>query len=214
MGVPSSYTPKTAPLGYWRAMAVVAAGVLPMMVVLRARRALAATYDDPDSKAPPKAPKKPKSPQQQKPSALSAIVAPATGAMCWYGPVVALGVHEALVHLSFLITGHRGEVQAGTWLKVFLDSKDVVSHSALAVTAPPLLSSLLHTGLLGWHTAKAVDSNLIEGYSPMRGLFTPNLVDTLMYTSSAILGGLEQPAWGATAAAVYLTLRFGFNAVY
>ena len=65
----------------------------------------------------------------------------------------------------------------GSWLKVFLDSTDTTSHFMLAVTNPNPTLSLVHMGMLGWHCAKAMDSIIIQGYSPMRGLFIPNLVN-------------------------------------
>ena len=37
--------------------------------------------------------------------------------------MVALCVHEAWAHMSFVATGHRGNIATGSWLKVFLDSE-------------------------------------------------------------------------------------------
>ena len=63
-----------------------------------------------------------------------------------------------------------------------LDSKDVASHCVLATTAPQPQLAWLHVGLLGWHCAKAADSLIISGYSPLRGLFVPNLIDATSYS--------------------------------
>lgn len=74
------------------------------------------------------------------------------------------------------------QVSTGTYLKAVLDSKDAASHCALATTAPHRRLAWLHVGMLGWHCAKAADSLIISGYSPLRGLFVPNLIDTTSYS--------------------------------
>jgi hypothetical protein len=112
----------------------------------------------------------------------------------WWPSVVFLCTHEACAHVSFFLTGHRGLVQTGTWLKTILDTKDSASHGLLASTSPHSGLAVVHLLLFGWHTAKAADSILIQGYSPMRGLYLPNLVDAGAYTCSAVLGGVAQPA--------------------
>ena len=65
------------------------AGAAPVLAVIRLRQHLA-TLD-----------------------ARAAAAAPAHGAwLRWHGPVVFLCMHEALAHLSFLLTGHRGLVRS------------------------------------------------------------------------------------------------------
>jgi hypothetical protein len=123
------------------------------------------------------------------------------------GPLVLLCVHEALAHVSFFLTGHRGLVQTGTWLKVFMDSKDVFTHGGLGVASPEFALTVAHMALFGWHTAKATDSVIISGYSPMRGLYYPNLLDAGIYTVSAILGARQQPGWAVGGVALYISLR-------
>jgi hypothetical protein len=131
-----------------------------------------------------------------------------SGSLQSVGPVVALAVYEGLAHSNFLATGHRGLVQTGTWLKVLMDSTDAISHGLLAVTSPSEILSFSHTLLFGWHCAKAMDSRIINGYSPMRGLFLPNVMDTTTYCLSGLLGGAEHPEWALSASIVYGILRY------
>ena len=65
-------------------------------------------------------------------------------------------------------------------------------------------------------THKATDSLIISGYSPLRGLFVPNLVDTSVYTVSALLGARHSGChhWAAGAAVAYTGLRFGLDSIY
>ena len=72
-----------------RWIGVAVAGAAPVLAVIRLRQHLA-TLD-----------------------ARAAAAAPAHGAwLRWHGPVVFLCMHEALAHLSFLLTGHRGLVRS------------------------------------------------------------------------------------------------------
>ena len=128
-------------------------------------------------------------------------------------PVVSLAVYEALAHTNFFTTGHRGLVQTGTWLKCAMDTLDAASHGLLAATSPMLALSSVHVLLFGWHCAKATDSQIIDGYSPMRGLWLPNLIDTSAYCISALHGAYVCPEWALFGAIVYSAFRF-HNCIY
>jgi hypothetical protein len=167
-----------------RWLAVAAAGAVPMLAAMRLRRYAFETTDS-DEKASNSCRRK-----------------------TWFGAVVYLTSFESCAHVSFFLTGHRGLVQTGTWLKAILDTKDCVSHGLLASTAPYSALAVVHTLLFGWHTAKAADSILIQGYSPMRGLYLPNLIDAGTYTCSALLGAVAQPTYSIAAAMMYCVLRF------
>ena len=123
------------------------------------------------------------------------------------GPIVFLSVHEACAHISFFLTGHRGRVTTGSLLKAFLDTKDVMTHALLGICSPFLLLALAHAAMLAWHTGKAADSVLISGYSPMRGLYWPNLIDAAIYSLSAAVGAFESTSWALAGFAVYGCLR-------
>ena len=123
-------------------------------------------------------------------------------------PILFCCILEAFAHLSFLITGHRGKVLTGTWLKYAWDSLDILTHAALAFFHPQqTILCALHFLMFVWHVAKAVDSFRINGYSPLRGLFLPNCVDTASYTFSAATGMYQNSIFGCVTIFVYGSLR-------
>jgi len=98
-------------------------------------------------------------------------------------------------------------VTNGSYLKTFLDTKDVATHGLLSVYSPIAALAVVHTALLAWHTSKAVDSVIISGYSPMHGLLWPNFFDTAVYVSSTVVGALESPLWVLGGVTLYACAR-------
>ena len=88
------------------------------------------------------------------------------------------------IAVVFVVLGHRGLVLTGTWLKTILDSKDAFTHGWLSAASPSKALSVAHLALFGWHTAKATDSLIISGYSPMRGLY--DFVDAFIFLDQYI----------------------------
>ena len=128
----------------------------------------------------------------------------------WGWPILFCCILEACAHLSFLITGHRGKVLTGTLLKLAWDSLDILTHAVLTFMSfhpQQTLLCALHFLMFVWHVAKAVDSVRINGYSPLRGLFLPNCLDTASYTFSAAIGMYQNSIFGFVTIFVYSSLR-------